>query len=102
METTIETVASPAPRNIIFISPDTDADEWAYAWDRVTRSPDDREETCPDCGEVWHYICSVVETIGRRATILHHFRHRHHPHTRNCRYELIPASAAYRRRLGCN
>lgn len=104
MET--HTAAPPAPSppqpQPIYLSETEEPEEWAFAWDHLsTTTPDDKAEGCPHCAEVWEYIGSVLRPATTGATILHQFRHRHHPHMRTRRYELIPASPAFQQRHGC-
>jgi len=104
METHIDLppAAPPRPHQPLPISEVDEPEEWAYAWDRLsTTAPDDKAEACPHCDEVWQYMGSVLRPATWGATILHQFRHRHHPRTKNRRYELIPASPAFQRRHGC-
>lgn len=102
---TSSTHASPSvvlPQQPAPLSPAGEPDEWAYAWDRLsTNSPDDKAEACPHCAEVWQYMGSVLQQTARSATILHQFRHRHHPRALRRCYELIPASPTFQRRHGC-
>lgn len=92
----------PQPLQPLSLSEADDPEEWAFAWDHLsTTTSDDKAEKCPHCAEVWEYMGSVLRPATTGATILHQFRHRHHPHTRNRRYELIPASPAFQRRHGC-
>lgn len=105
METHIAGPPAPLPPRALqafVLSEANDAEEWAFAWDHLsTTTPDDKAERCSHCDEVWEYMGSVLRPATTGATILHQFRHRHHPHTRNQRYELIPASPAFHRRHGC-
>lgn len=103
MEAHIEIpVAYDRPQHPLPITEFDEPDEWAYAWDRLTTTPpSDKQEVCSHCSEVWHYLGSVLRPSTTGATILHQFRHGHHPRTKNRRYELIPASPAFQRRHGC-
>jgi len=100
METHFAGPPAPSPPQTppIHLSEAEEPEEWAFVWDHLsTTIAEDKAERCPHCSEVWEYMGSVLTG----ATILHQFRHRHHPHTRNRRYELIPASPAFQRRHGC-
>lgn len=91
-----------APHHPLPLSELDEPEEWAYAWAQLTTTPPtDKEEVCLDCYEVWHYMGSVLHWSTTGATILHEFRHRHHPRTKERCYEQIPASAAFQRRHGC-
>lgn len=85
----------PAP-----LTADDEPEEWAYAWERLSTTTD-KAEACPHCSEVWQYMGSILEQRAKTATILHEFRHRHHPRMQRRCYELIPASPAFQRRHGC-
>lgn len=102
IESPVLSAACTQPQHPLPITEHDEPEEWAYAWDRLsTTSPDDKQEACPHCCEVWHYMGSVLRPATKGATILHQFRHGHHPHTKNRRIELIPASPAFQRRHGC-
>ena len=91
-----------APQQPNPLTTDDEPEEWAYAWERLsTTTPDDKAEACPHCSEVWQYMGSILEQSTKSATILHEFRHRHHPRMLRRCYELIPASPAFQRRHGC-
>jgi hypothetical protein len=96
---------APAERVARAALPLTSADEpeeWAYAWARLsTFTPGDTRETCPHCNEAWQYAGSVLLEAGGCTTILHRFRHAHHPRIGRAYVELIPASPAFQRRHGC-
>jgi hypothetical protein len=102
LASSISSDVSMRPQHPLPLREDEEPEEWAYAWDHLsTTTPDDKSEACPHCMEVWHYMGSILRPTPNGATILHQFRHGHHPHTRNRRYELIPASPAFQRRHGC-
>src|SRR5689334_7190142 len=57
IESPAPTVAYTQPQHPLPITEHDEPEEWAYAWDRLsTTSPDDKQEACPHCCEVWHYM----------------------------------------------
>jgi len=69
--------------------------EWARAWNRLSRAPinravgtDRKASYCPESGETWQYMGTVlVEDSGW----VHEFRHRHHPVSKQRQVVRVPA-----------
>lgn len=100
--TTTTSLLPALPQQPVPLTADDEPEEWAYAWDRLsTTTPDDKAEVCTHCLEVWEYMGSILQQTAKNATILHQFRHRHHPRALRRCYELIPASPTFQRRHGC-
>jgi hypothetical protein len=52
------------PQQPLPISEFDESEEWTYAWDRLTTMPpDDKQEVCPHCREVWHYPGERAATV---------------------------------------
>lgn len=60
--------------------------EWARAWDKLEKDPINyavgtyrKAAACPDSGETWQYMGTVLIKQDGGMDWVHEFRHRHHP-----------------------
>lgn len=72
------------------VDPGKEPEEWAAMWSRIP----DADQGDEDTGERWQYMEStyLVTVIGKGPSIVHTFRHRHHPVYKGRIYLEIHAS----------
>jgi hypothetical protein len=70
---------------------DRDEPEWTVMWAELEKRSGDTKAECPDTHETWQYMGTWPCEAGSDV-LVHEFRHRHHPQTKQRELVHITAS----------